>query len=127
VVVPKKGDVISLTPENLERWDTFIRREGHSVERDPRGAILIDGKASSTYTVERNYLFAMGDNRDNSLDGRFWGFVPEENLIGTPMIVYWSWDPDKPILDLTSVKSIFTGFVDKCGSIRFGRIGTLVK
>ena len=58
----------------------------------------------------------MGDNRDNSLDGRFWGFIPEENIVGTPMIVYWSWDPDIPDLDILS----------KVVSIRFGRIGTII-
>ena len=60
----------------------------------------------------------MGDNRDNSLDGRFWGFIPEENLVGTPMIVYWSWDPDRPL----------TGIVDKIEFlIRPGRIGQTIK
>ena len=50
--------------------------------------------------MERNYIFGMGDNRDNSLDGRFWGFIPEENIVGTPMIVYWSWDPDIPLTNV---------------------------
>jgi signal peptidase I len=63
-----------------------------------------------------NYIFGMGDNRDNSLDSRFWGFIPEENIVGTPMIVYWSWSPDRPLLD-----------PEKFASIRFGRIGTLIK
>ena len=71
----------------------------------------------TSYTVERNYLFGMGDNRDNSLDGRFWGFIPEENIVGTPMIVYWSWDPTSPIFNL----------LDKSPSLRPGRIGSLVK
>jgi len=117
VVVPKKGDVIQLTPETLDRWTTFIEREGHSIMMDGSGKILVDGKPASTYVVEHNYIFGMGDNRDNSLDGRFWGFVPEENLVGTPMIVYWSWDPDIPI----------TNLIAKLGSIRPGRIGTLIK
>ena len=56
------------------------------------GEILIDGKKATSYTVERDYVFGMGDNRDDSLDSRFWGFIPEEYVIGTPMMVYWSMD-----------------------------------
>jgi signal peptidase I len=59
----------------------------------------------------------MGDNRDNSLDSRFWGFIPQENIVGSPMIVYWSWDPDLPLASI----------VDKIASIRLGRIGTLIR
>jgi len=116
VVVPSKGDALELTPDNLERWTTFIEREGHTVGYD-RGRIVVDGAPTTKYTVERNYMFGMGDNRDNSLDSRFWGFIPDDNLVGTPMIVYWSWDPDIPIFSIVS----------KLASIRLGRIGTLIK
>ncbi|MCZ6776681.1 MAG: signal peptidase I [Ignavibacteria bacterium] len=117
VVVPSKGDVINLTLDNLEQWKTFIGREGHAVRVDKEDRILIDGLRATSYTVERNYYFGMGDNRDNSLDGRFWGFIPDDHIIGTPMIVYWSWDPNEPFLNIFA----------KLGSIRFGRIGTLIK
>lgn len=95
IVVPWKGQVIQLSEDNVEQWETFIAREGHRVERRD-GRIYIDGEESSTYIVERNYVFGMGDNRDNSLDSRFWGFIPEESIVGTPLIVYWSWDPEMP-------------------------------
>ena len=117
VVVPKQGDVIALDRHALVRWQTFIEREGHSALPGPNGTVLVDGQPATEYHVERNYLFGMGDNRDNSLDSRFWGFIPEENIVGTPMIVYWSWDPDTPITDLFR----------KIGSIRLGRIGSLIK
>jgi signal peptidase I len=116
VVVPKKGDVIRLNAANFDQWRIFIGREGHSALRDIEGRVVVDGKPVDSYTVERNYIFGMGDNRDNSLDSRFWGFIPEENIVGTPMIVYWSWAPDKSLLD-----------PGKFGSIRFGRLGTLIK
>lgn len=117
VVVPKKGDVVELNAGTYARWATFIGREGHRVQMDQRGHVVIDGRETSTYTVERNYLFGMGDNRDNSLDGRFWGFIPEENIVGTPMIVYWSWDPDMPL----------TNIIGKVASIRLSRIASLIK
>jgi signal peptidase I len=117
VVVPRKGDRVDLTPATFDRWATFIGREGHRARMDDHGRMMIDGKEAASYTVERNYLFGMGDNRDNSLDGRFWGFVPEENIVGTPMIVYWSWDPDLPL----------TNVIGKIASIRISRIATIIK
>jgi signal peptidase I len=117
MVVPKRGDLIKLSLETFEQWQTFIGREGHSARLGDRGKILIDGVPASSYTVSRDYVFGMGDNRDNSLDGRFWGFIPKENLVGTPMIVYWSWDPDVQL----------TNIVTKLASIRLRRIGTLIK
>lgn len=117
VVVPSKGDVIDLDAESFDRWRTFIGREGHQAVRDRNGRILIDGVPATEYVVEQSYIFGMGDNRDNSLDGRFWGFIPEENVVGTPMIVYWSWDPEVSL----------SHFVTKVQTIRFGRLGQIIK
>jgi len=116
IIVPQKGMSLSLSKANLPAWEVFIQREGHSVSLLDH-SILIDGRPTTQYVVERNYVFAMGDNRDYSLDSRFWGFVPVEDIIGTPMIVFWSWDPrippDHPI--------------DKLKSINFERIGTVIR
>lgn len=111
--VPKAGDKIALTPSALIEWETFIRREGHEVSVSG-GSVLIDGKAAAEYTVERDYVFGMGDNRDESSDSRFWGYIPVENVVGTPMVVYWSWETNNP------------SFFDKLASIRFGRVGTII-
>ena len=116
IVIPKKGDVISLSAESFERWNIFIRREGHSAEL-LNGKVYVDKIPSDHYTVKRDYVFGMGDNRDNSLDSRFWGFIPAEAIVGTPLIVYWSWDPDHPIFDLGG----------KLSSVKWNRFGTLVK
>jgi len=116
LAVPKKGMVIPLDPGTVGAWETFILREGHDV-RIAGGSVLLDGVATTEYVVERDYLFGMGDHRDNSLDSRYWGFIPRENLVGTPMIVYWSWDTNIPIYDIFS----------KLGSVRWGRLGTLIK
>jgi len=117
LAVPRKGDVIVLNAMNLEQWEIFIGREGHRATLEAPGRVFVDGVPVDRYTVEHNYIFGMGDNRDNSLDGRFWGFIPEENIVGTPMIVYWSWDPD------VSLANIFT----KIASVRLTRMGTIIK
>lgn len=116
IVIPYKGMKMPLTADNVSMWDTFIQRDGHLATIGSDGKILIDGKPDSVYTVTKDYLWGMGDNRDNSLDSRFWGFIPKDNLIGTPMIVYWSWDPE------ISIANIF----EKLLSVRPSRIGTLI-
>jgi signal peptidase I len=116
IVIPKKGMVVHLDSSTIDAWDTFIRREGHTVAVNG-GRIEVDGKQATEYTVQRDYLFGMGDHRDNSLDGRYWGFIPKENIVGTPIIVYWSWDTDIPIYNIFS----------KLASVRLGRIGTIIK
>jgi signal peptidase I len=111
--IPKQGDVIELTPTNLVQWEIFIRREGHEVTTND-GKILIDNKEASRYTVERDYCFGMGDNRDNSLDSRYWGFVPMDDVVGTPLIVYWSWETNLPNL------------FEKFGTLRPSRLGKVI-
>ena len=116
IVVPQKGMTLLLKQENFDSWDVFIRREGHSAAM-VGGRILIDCLETDRYTVARNYLFAMGDNRDDSLDSRFWGFVPVEDVIGTPMLVFWSWNPKIPLYHLGA----------KLHSINPSRIGTIIR
>jgi signal peptidase I len=116
IIVPKKGDTIRLSISNFDMWETFVKREGHNIElRD--GKIFIDGVEKYEYVVEHNYYFMMGDNRDNSLDSRFWGFVPDKYIVGTPIIVYWSWNPEIPIYNIFA----------KIASIKFSRIGMIIK
>jgi len=116
LVVPKQGMTFPLSTENIQQWKIFIRREGHTVGLSG-SSVLIDAKPATSYTVQRDYLFGMGDHRDNSLDGRYWGFIPKENLVGTPMIVYWSWNTDLPLYDIFG----------RLASVRWGRIGSLIK
>ncbi|MBI4811222.1 MAG: signal peptidase I [Ignavibacteriales bacterium] len=116
IIIPKKGDQINISLENIMSWSTFIKREGHTVQIR-NGKIFIGSKETEKYIVEQDYVFGMGDNRDNSLDSRFWGFIPVNSIVGVPLIVYWSWDPDISLLDIG----------DKLSTIRWGRLGALVK
>jgi signal peptidase I len=89
--VPKEGDKITITRDNIAQWEVFIAREGHRAQIGGNGMIHIDGVQDSVYEVKRDYLFMMGDNRDDSEDSRFWGFLPMENVVGEAMFIYWSW------------------------------------
>jgi signal peptidase I len=91
IKIPKTGDVIPVNKDNIDQWEVFIEREGHKVELGMNEQIMIDGKPATEYKVQRDYLWMMGDNRDDSEDSRFWGFAPMDNVVGSGMIIYWSW------------------------------------
>jgi signal peptidase I len=117
--IPKKGDKIKIDEKNFDQWRMFALKEGHKIQLNPGSVITSDGAPlpNNEYTVERNYLFMMGDNRNNSLDSRYWGFMPEQNIVGQAFMIYWSWDANIP----------FTKFFDLLGSIRWERIFHLIK
>lgn len=70
---------------------TVIEREKGVKAVSVEGTVItIDGKPVRKYKVAKDYYFVMGDNRDDSMDSRYWGFLPEDNIIGKAVIVYWS-------------------------------------
>ena len=95
VWIPKKGETIDLTMDNIAVYERPIHvYEDNDLEvRD--GKIFINGEETTRYTFKMDYYWMMGDNRHNSADSRYWGFVPEDHIVGKPIFVWWSSDPDR--------------------------------
>ncbi|HZK03163.1 MAG TPA: S26 family signal peptidase [Bacteroidaceae bacterium] len=114
VWIPSKGESINLTLENLPFYERAIKvYENNSLEVLNNGSILINGQKAESYTFRMDYYWMMGDNRHNSADSRFWGFVPEDHIVGRPVLVWLSLNKDKT-------------FGEK-GKIRWNRMFRLVK
>ena len=111
VWIPKKGETIRLDMNNIAIYERPIRAYEKNQLEVKDGKIFINGEQTDTYTFKMDYYWMMGDNRHNSADSRYWGFVPEDHIVGKPIFIWWSSDPDR---------SLFSG------GIRWSRLFTLV-
>lgn len=108
IYIPEAGKTITLTKENLPQYKRLITvYEKHDL-KVMGDDIYIDDQKVTTYTFAQNYYWMMGDNRNNSEDSRYWGFVPEDHVVGKPVFIWMSWDTNGSGLNKIRWDRMFT-------------------
>ncbi|MBP9689501.1 MAG: signal peptidase I [Bacteroidia bacterium] len=96
IYIPKAGDVITLDTMTYYIYERAIKvYENNPTLEMKDNIVYLDGNAITNYTFKQNYYFMMGDNRHNSADSRFWGFVPEDHIVGKALFTWMSLDPNE--------------------------------
>ncbi|RYY11605.1 MAG: signal peptidase I, partial [Chitinophagaceae bacterium] len=109
IIVPKRGWTVKLDERTMPFYERSIRiYEGNKLEKTADGW-MINGKKATTYTFKMNYYFMMGDNRHQSADSRFWGFVPEDHIVGKALFIWMSWDTEGSFFNKIRWSRLFRG------------------
>ncbi|MAD97061.1 MAG: signal peptidase I [Flavobacteriaceae bacterium] len=114
IYIPKKGATVTLNAETIPFYEQVIKNYENNDLVINGDEIFINGSKATSYTFQQDYYWLVGDNRHNSLDARYWGFVPFDHVLGKPVMVWFSWDADAPTLGA------------KLKSIRWDRLFTTV-
>ncbi|MBE7653035.1 signal peptidase I [Tenacibaculum finnmarkense] len=112
--IPKAGSTVPLNEDTIPFYEQIIRRYENNNLTIFGDEIYINGKKATSYTFKQDYYWMMGDNRQNSLDARNWGYVPFDHVVGKPVLIWLSWNPNAP------------DFMSKINSIRWQRMFTTV-
>ena len=114
IYIPKAGTTVKIDSKSLPFYEQIIKNYENNDLQVVGDHIFINGVKSNSYTFQQDYFYLIGDNRHNSLDGRYWGYVPFDHVLGKPVMVWFSWDANAPSL------------VAKLKSIRWNRMFTTV-
>lgn len=107
VYIPKKGSTVKLDSMNIAIYRRAITKYENNELKEENGKFFINGKETDEYTFKQDYFWMMGDNRHNSADSRFWGFVPEDHIVGKAVFIWMSWDKNGSFLNKIRWKRLF--------------------
>jgi len=117
IIIPGKGDTVKIAPENFERWQSVIVMDHGERSLLVEGTLVtLDGRAITDYVLKQDHYFVIGDNFEQSMDSRNFGFITDNMIIGKAMFIYWSYDSEKvapgPLGFLSAIRAnrIFKGF-----------------
>ena len=108
IYIPKKGVTVALNTESLPFYKTIIREYEKNDLKVTGTEIRINGQIATTYTFKQDYYWMMGDNRHNSLDARYFGYTPEDHIVGKPVFIWMSLDPNGKGLNKVRWDRVFT-------------------